>query len=51
MKKGIVILFALLTLLSLAVLVACDNVGKEEVTYTITFMDVYKLNRLMTSGP
>lgn len=39
MKKGIVILFALLTLLSLAVLVACDNVGKEEVTYTITFMD------------
>lgn len=39
MKKGIVILFALLTLLSLAVLVACDNVGKEEVTYTVTFMD------------
>ena len=39
MKKGLVILFALLTLLSLAVLVACDNVGKEEVTYTITFMD------------
>lgn len=39
MKKRIVILFALLTLLSLAVLVACDNVGKEEVTYTVTFMD------------
>ena len=39
MKKGIVILFALLTLLSLAVLVACDNVGKDEVTYTVTFMD------------
>ena len=39
MKKGIVILFALLTLLSLAVLVACDNVGKEKVTYTVTFMD------------
>lgn len=39
MKKGIVILFALLTLLSLAVLVACDNVGNEKVTYTVTFMD------------
>lgn len=39
MKKRIIIFFALLTLLSLAVLVACDNVGKEEVTYTVTFMD------------